>query len=101
MSLMRPLPSGSKWGFALGILALVGCIVAAGWFSSPLPLLLIVGIIAIGEWRGERCPQCRRKLLARKVPVEGGPSYRVFYECRHCERMWDPDLHFDPRDSLG
>lgn len=97
MSLVRPLPHGPWWSFAVGLLVVLSGFVLAGWLGSPWPLVApVVGIIIIGEWRGFRCPQCRRKLVSRKTPVEGGPAYRIFYECPHCEGLWDPDLLFDP-----
>jgi len=97
MSLVRPLPHGPWWALALALLIFFGGVVVTGWLWTPWPLAAsVVGTIIFGEWRGFRCPQCKRKLVARKVPVEGGPAYRVFYECRHCEGLWDPDLLFDP-----
>src|SRR6266853_1199926 len=97
MSLVRPLPHGPWWALALALLVFFGGVVVAGWLGSPWPLVFpVVAIIIFGEWRGLRCPQCRRRLVSRKVPVEGGPAYRLFYECPECEGLWDSNLLFDP-----
>jgi len=97
MPLTRPLPHGPWWALALALAIFFGGVIVAGLTGSPWPLVApVVAIIVYGEWRGFRCPQCTRKLTERKVPVEGGPAYRIFYECRHCQGLWDPELLFDP-----
>ena len=97
MRLVRPLPNGPWWAFALGLLAVVGGIIATGLLSSPWPLAIsVVGVIVFVEARGLRCPQCRRRLTQRKVPVDGGPAYRVFWECSRCVALWDGEMIVDP-----
>jgi hypothetical protein len=96
MSLIRPLPPISWWAFGIGLTLVVACIVIAGVLESPVPFLPIAALIIFGEWRGTRCPECGRKMRSRKVPLQGGPEYRLYYECPHCEGLWDPNLKFDP-----
>src|SRR6185369_14988517 len=97
MALVRPLPRGPWWAFALGLFAFLAGVVAAGLLSSPWPLVAsVVGIVVFVEARGLRCPQCGRRLTERRVPVDDGPAYRMFWECRHCSALWDGDMIFDP-----
>jgi len=97
MGLVRPLPDGPWWKFALGMLVFMGSIVVSVWLSSPVPAAFsVLGIIMFVEARGLRCPQCRRRLKQRKVPVEGGPTYRVFWECSRCIALWDGERLVDP-----
>ena len=99
MALVRTFPRGPWWAFALGIMALLGSFFAAAWLGSPWPLVgFVVGIIVLAEARGFRCPQCRRRLVKRRVLIDGGPTYRVFVECPRCVSMWELDQVFDPRD---
>src|SRR5712675_818408 len=100
MALVRPLPRGPWWALALGLLVLLGGMVAARWLSSPWPLLVpVVGIIVYGAARGLRCPQCGRRLAERRVPVDGGPAYQSFWECRRCSALWDGEVIVDPRSD--
>ena len=74
-----------------------GGVIAVIVLSSPWPLVAsVVGIIMFGEARGLRCPQCVRRLTERKVPVDNGPAYRRFWECRHCVAVWDGESIIDP-----
>lgn len=100
MALVRTFPRGPWWAFALGILALLGSFAATGWLNSPWPLAgFVVGIIVLAEARGFRCPQCRRRLVRRKVLIDGGPKYRLFLECPRCVALWDLGREFDPTDT--
>jgi hypothetical protein len=97
MSLVKTFPRGPWWALALGLAVFFGGIVAAGLVWSPWPLAAcVVGGVVFGEARGLRCPQCGRRLAERKTPVEGGPAYRLFLECRHCCELWDSGHVFDP-----
>jgi len=72
-------------------------VVAAGLLRSPWPLVAsVVGIIVFGEVRGLRCPQCRRRLTERRVPVDEGPAYQMFWECPRCVAVWDGQMVIDP-----
>ena len=97
MSLVRTFPRGPWWEFVLALLAFFGGIVAAGITSSPWPLVAcVVGLVVFAEARGLRCPQCARRLTQRRTPMNGGPAYRLFLECRHCSALWDSGQVFDP-----
>ena len=81
----------------MGMLAFFAGGIAAGIFSSPWPLVgSVVGILVFAQARGLRCPQCGRQLVLRKVPVDGGPAYRMFWECRRCVALWDGEIVIDP-----
>jgi hypothetical protein len=98
--LLRPLPHGPWWAFALGIVLLLAGFALSGWLSAPFPLVIcVVGIIVFSMWRGFRCPQCGRKMRERRAPIDGGPAYRIFYECTQCEALWDAEMKFDPTDD--
>ena len=95
--LARPLPRGPWWSVAIGLLVFFGGIIASGLTGSPWPLAITVaGGILIGEAWGVRCPQCKRRLTRRQAPVQNGPAYRLFYECRSCEALWDAEMVIDP-----
>jgi hypothetical protein len=97
IDLVRPLPSGSKWAFALGLLVLIAGFFLAGWLSSPWPVFIpIATLVLYGLWSGIRCPQCHRRMHDRKAPIHGGPTYRLFYECKQCEALWDSGRVIDP-----
>jgi hypothetical protein len=98
MGIVRPLPKSPWWTLPVTVTVILAAIVGAGWSQSPWPLLGLGLIILVGELRGFRCPQCRRRLRSRDVPIEGGPAYQVFFECTHCEALWDGQMKFDPRD---
>jgi len=97
MALLRTLPRGPWWAFALALVVFLAGVIAAGWFSSPWPLVAsVLGIILFCAARGVRCPQCGRRLAERRVPVDDGPAYRRFWECRHCVAVWDGESVVDP-----
>jgi hypothetical protein len=97
MTLVRPLPKGPWWAFALGLLVFIAGAIVAGLLWSPWPLVAsVIGIVVFVEARGLRCPQCRRRLTERKVPVDDGPAYRLFWECRRCAALWDGEMLYDP-----
>jgi hypothetical protein len=45
----------------------------------------------------QRESRCGSRLTERRMPVDGGPAYRIFLECSHGVAQWDPELAFDPR----
>ena len=98
MGIVRPLPKSPWWTLPVTVAVILATFLSAGWFQSPWPFFGLALIIALGEWRGFRCPQCRRRLRSRDVPIDGGPAYQVFYECTSCEALWDGQMKFDPRD---
>lgn len=83
------------------VAVLIVAFVGAGLLMSPWPLLILVVFIAVGEIRGFRCPQCKRRLKERRVPVGGGPAYKVFLQCEHCAALWDGEMAFDPSEGGG
>ena len=102
MKLIRPLPEGPWWLYALGLLAIVGGFIAIVSFPPSAlvivvaGLVIVAGIAVVAEARWVRCPQCGRRLTERKVPVDGGPAYRVFWECPGCVALWDGEMIIDP-----
>jgi hypothetical protein len=98
MALIRPLPRGPWWAFALALVVFLGGFFAAGILSSPWPLVFsVLAIIGFCSLRGVRCPQCGRRLTERRVPVDDGPAQRIFWECSGCAAVWDGQSVFDPR----
>jgi hypothetical protein len=98
MSLVRPLPKQPRWVFVLGVSIVVLSFLATGLLGSPWPMAAILGYIMFCHARGERCPQCKRRLVERRVPVDSGPAYRLYVECPHCVALWDTERTIDPTD---
>jgi hypothetical protein len=97
MTPVKPLPRGSRWPLVIGLTVFFAGLVTAGLLSSPWPLVAsVAGIVVCVEARGIRCPQCRRRLTLRKVPVGDGPAYKMFWECTHCVEIWDGQMTIDP-----
>ena len=96
MGIVRPLPKGPWWRLPLTVVVILFAILGTGLLQSPWPMLIAVVVIVVGELRGLRCPQCNRRLKQRRVPVDNGPAYKVFYECPHCAALWDGEMTFDP-----
>ena len=96
MSLVRPLPKQPWWSLPVTVVVIIATFLAAGLLNSPWPFLALALIVIIGEIRGFRCPDCKRRLKSRDIPVQGGPAYKVFYECVRCATLYDGQMTFDP-----
>ena len=82
MSLVRPLPRGPWWGFALGLILFLGGCVVSRLLSSPWPIVAVVaGILLFGT-----------SLALRKFY----PMMRIDYiRIPGVEWVKDPDRRFD------
>jgi hypothetical protein len=98
MSLVRPLPKEARWVVVFGVSVVALSCIAAGLLASPWPFLAIVAFIVFSFARGERCPQCKHRLKERRVPIDGGPAYRLYWECPRCVALWDAERTIDPSD---
>ncbi|HLA84222.1 MAG TPA: hypothetical protein VJL29_05475 [Thermoguttaceae bacterium] len=70
-------------------------------FLTGLPFLVACGVM-VCEFR--RCPQCGRRLRARRKMLDHlwNTRYRVVYDCPHCQITWTTNLISDTKyDASG
>jgi hypothetical protein len=92
----RPLPRiRIRDAIGLVLVLLVFASVALGlWIYSgnllwPVTLFVACAVFHVIHSVRRRCPECCRRLAARREPVSGSRRSRLFLDCPHCKIAWE------------
>jgi hypothetical protein len=97
MSIERPLPKlhrSTCLAIATGFIALSSaCVVWVVRTDSLTPLWLVaaglIGVFVAFYYR-RCCPQCGRRMKFRAEPLrQQAWRYRILFDCKHCDIVWD------------
>ena len=99
MSIERPLPKLRRSrvvGIVTGFVALsIACAVWAVRTDSMTPFWFVASglvTVLVAFYYRRRCPQCGRRMMFRAEPMHPQTCrYRILFDCKHCDIVWDSD----------
>jgi hypothetical protein len=92
---MHKYPHHLVWIF---VLAFISAVVLSDAYKVFLLALFLFAVYTSGSHRRKPvCPDCRRRLEERKIPLieDGRERIYVFYDCHSCKITFDPDVQLD------